>query len=281
MFTFAYQFQYRSFADKSNAVVKRFNYHKFCQNPMHVSRTGKTIQKHTCRLCFLERFRELRALNDGCLNRWEIACILTREFYNYLCSCCILEACVSDMPERCKIGLGKKCSHGHFTFSKQRFCSHGIKICNCHLCTFDPRAIPAWHDCTSTGRHCTCNLVSDFLFSKEGSTDEDHERLAQNLLKYAKDLENAAKDSSAALPFPSHGTLKHPKRTKHTVVAPIAIRAGPVAKELPSSVRSSLAGVSFLEALSSSSAFTTLSSDVTQTSRALLAAREEGGQVGV
>lgn len=103
----------------------------------------QSIQRHTCLTCFKKRAAEL-ASNPN-LTRWDVACMLVREFRNYFCCCCILEA----VPRKdfTKICHSKYCRRGHGVICKQQKCiAHKVRLTVCRVCP-DPRAGTSFHFC--------------------------------------------------------------------------------------------------------------------------------------
>lgn len=114
-----------------------------CLDSTHFIQKNRTsIQKHTCRHCFQKRFKELLA--KPWLSHWRVTRMLVREFRNYRCSCCILQACKTGEVNMKKIGLGKRCRKGpgHLPYSQMRVCArHGTRLTCCFACVNeDPRA---------------------------------------------------------------------------------------------------------------------------------------------
>ena len=149
----------------NSAKPTKIEPNKLCTTPGHSVRKT-SIQKHTCKKCFVERAKEL--CEDPHLTRWNVARLLVREFRNYYCSFCVLESYASKNFTR--VGLGKRCIRGHLAISKERVCKdHGKEFKACNEC-IDPRAATIFNLCGH--RFFTkCGCSSKKQFSGEQTQD--------------------------------------------------------------------------------------------------------------
>ena len=161
-----------------------------CSKPGHSSRKKESIQQHTCSKCFNERALELSSNQN--LTRWDVACMLTKEFRNYFCCCCILEACVDKNFAR--VCLRKYCRNGHKLICKQQYClAHNKRLTVCKLCP-DPRAGSSYHQCgVLRSRKCNCSKGGHLL-----GTSPQPKKVIDTKESYAVAMLNRAKEIAAA-----------------------------------------------------------------------------------
>jgi hypothetical protein len=156
-----------------------------CSKPGHSASKHESIQRHTCFKCFSERASELVANPN--LTRWDMTCILTREFRNYFCCCCVLEACA--VKNFTNVSLTKYCHNGHLSVCKQHKCiAHGRRLTACNVCP-DPRAGTSYHHCGK--RMCT---KCDCKLNQLGEEPQDPE-VIQRKEEYASDMLKRARDT--------------------------------------------------------------------------------------
>ena len=172
-----------------------------CSKPGHSVRKHESIQRHTCFICFSERATQLVANPN--LTRWDVACVLTREFRNYFCSCCVLEACAT--KNFASVSLTKHCRNGHISVCEQQKCiAHGRRLTACNVCP-DPRAGTSYHQCGK--RMCTKCDCNNHPSLGEAAQDQEvverKEEYASGMLKRAQD---------AMTPSDAANLLKRPKR---------------------------------------------------------------------
>jgi hypothetical protein len=167
------------------ATRKRAFENPRCSTPGH-SKKKASIQRHTCSHCFKTRAAEL--FSNPNLTRWDVACILVREFRNYFCCCCILSA----GPLGGRICLTKYCIKGHRRICQQRRCTeHNRRLTACRECP-DPRAGTSFHTC---GRRLA--LKCDCVASTLGDAPQDaqavalKEQYAEQMLQRARDWQPA------------------------------------------------------------------------------------------
>ena len=158
-----------------------------CFKPGHSSWRKESIQRHTCWTCFKERAAELFANPN--LTRWDVSCILAREFRNYYCCCCILE--VDPKGDFESINLSKYCRRGHSRICKQRLClGHNQKLTVCRACA-DPRAGTSFCACRKR-RTTKCNCILTLGDQpQDPQIVELKETYALDMLKRAKDMQSA------------------------------------------------------------------------------------------
>ena len=161
----------------------------------HSSRQKESIQRHTCSKCFNERAHELVANQN--LTRWDVACVLAKEFRNYFCCCCILEACVDKNFAR--VCHRKYCRNGHKFICRQQYCvAHNKRLTVCRLCP-DPRAGSSYRLCgVLRSRKCNCSAEDHLLgiIPQEKEVIESKESYAKAMLDRARDMAAAASSSS-------------------------------------------------------------------------------------
>jgi hypothetical protein len=146
--------------------VKRRKPNPRCSKPGHSSTHRASIQRHTCSSCFKERAAFLFANPN--LTRWDVACILTREFRNYFCCCCVLEG-------RERIQLTKYCRNGHQAVCQEHRCqAHNLRLTECLQCP-DPRAGTSYHPCGKHRMGCACSCGP---FSILGEHPQDPQTVA-------------------------------------------------------------------------------------------------------
>jgi hypothetical protein len=158
-----------------------------CFKPGHSSQRRESIQRHTCWTCFLERATELAS--NPHLTRWDVACMLAREFRNYFCSCCILEAyATKDFTTVC---LNKYCRSGHKFICKQRRCTmHNRRLTVCTECP-DPRAGTSYHFCgVRVSQKCNCKRTPGEV-PQDPWTIRMKEASAEGMLRRAREMEAA------------------------------------------------------------------------------------------
>lgn len=155
-----------------------------CSKPGHSSWNKESIQRHTCSRCFKERVTAL--FSNPNLTRWDVACILVREFRNYFCCFCILQ----NGPSGGHISLSKYCQNGHRRICQERCCvAHDVRLTVCRECP-DPRAGTSFHFCGKRlAVKCNCE-ASDI-----GDQPQDpeivalKEKYSESLLQRAHDME--------------------------------------------------------------------------------------------
>jgi hypothetical protein len=155
-----------------------------CSKPGHSSWKKESIQRHTCSQCFKERAAFLFANPN--LTRWDVACILVREFRNYYCFCCILSA----GPKGERIAFSRYCNKGHRAICKQRRCiMHNRRLTDCRECP-DPRAGTSFHVCGKRlAAKCNCGASSLGDHPQEPHVVELKEKFAENTLRRAQEMQ--------------------------------------------------------------------------------------------
>ena len=124
------------------------------------------------------------------LTRWDVACMLTKEFRNYFCCCCILEACVDKNFAR--VCHHKYCRNGHKFICKQQYCiAHNKRLTVCRLCP-DPRAGSSYHRCgVLRSKKCNCRVEDHLLLGinpQEKEVIDAKESYAVAILDRARDM---------------------------------------------------------------------------------------------
>lgn len=159
-----------------------------CIKAGHSSWKKQSIQRHTCSTCFKERANEL--VSNPNLTRWDVACMLVREFRNYFCCCCILEAVPRN--DFTKICHSKLCRRGHGAICKQRKCiAHKVRLTVCRDCP-DPRAGTSFHICGArVMMKCDCDSALG-LHPQSPAVVELKETFAVAMLKRASEMETTA-----------------------------------------------------------------------------------------
>jgi hypothetical protein len=159
-----------------------------CNKPGHAKFfPDRGIQRHTCSTCFKERTAELLA--NPHLTRWDVACILTREFRNYFCCCCILEADPANLLKG--VHHTRNCRHGHSFICKERRCvQHKQRLTICTKC-IDPRAGTSFHPggCHRLHIKCDCKLPTLGLEAQDPAVVEQKNIYAVNMLKRAREMQ--------------------------------------------------------------------------------------------
>lgn len=153
-----------------------------CSRPGHASWKSKVnIQRHTCASCFKESAEKLLANPN--LTRWDVACLLVREFRNYFCCCCVLE--------KKSVCLTKICRNGHSFICKERYClPHKLRLTVCTKCN-DPRSGTSFRPCGHR-----LSIKCDCVKSLEDVAQDPEvvalkESYAVNFLKRAADMQMA------------------------------------------------------------------------------------------
>lgn len=156
-----------------------------CWKPGHSLQNKESIQRHTCFRCFSERAAELVA--NPHLTRWDVACVLAKEFRNYYCCCCILEACV--VKDFTRVSLNKYCRNGHALICKEHRCAaHNQRFTDCRVCP-DPRAGTSFHVCGArVSRKCNCQL-GGLQGPQDPEIIELKEKYASSMLERARELQ--------------------------------------------------------------------------------------------
>ena len=161
-----------------------------CSLPGHSKwRVNASIQRHTCSSCFRARAEELFANPN--LTRWDVACLLVREFRNYFCCCCILDADPKDIKHT--VHIAKSCRRGHRSICKERRCvAHKQRLTICNKCP-DPRAGTSYHLCGHRIQvNCNCkNKTVDASKPQDSQVVEVKAAFAANMLRRAGEIEAA------------------------------------------------------------------------------------------
>jgi hypothetical protein len=119
------------------------------------------------------------------LTRWDVACLLAREFRNYFCTCCILAADPADIYRT--VHHTKNCRHGHRAICKERKCvAHQLRFTICTKCP-DPRAGTSFHLCGHRV-HVSCNCANRTV---DGSKPQDPQVVATKAAYAAGMLQRA------------------------------------------------------------------------------------------
>jgi hypothetical protein len=164
------------------AAIPKGRQNPRCFKPGHSSWKKESIQRHTCSRCFKERMTELVA--NANLTRWDVACILAREFRNYYCCCCIL----SNGPDG--VALTKYCNRGHRGICQQRRCiQHNVRLTDCRECP-DPRAGTSFHFCGKRmSTKCSCTESALGNHPQDAAVVELKGKLAEDMLQRARDMD--------------------------------------------------------------------------------------------
>jgi hypothetical protein len=159
-----------------------------CNKPGHAKqKPGKGIQRHTCSSCFRERAAELFA--NPHITRWDVSCILVREFRNYFCCCCILEADPANL--RTTVCHTRSCRRGHSFICKERRCvPHKQRLTLCTKC-IDPRAGTSYHPSGCHRLHIKCDCKQPTLEAQDPDVVEKKRIYAANMLKRAREMQEA------------------------------------------------------------------------------------------
>ena len=159
-----------------------------CSLPGHSKwRTNASIQRHTCWECFKARAQALFANPN--LTRWDVACVLAREFRNYFCCCCILDADPADLERT--VHHTKSCRRGHRAICKERKCvAHQLRLTICTKCP-DPRAGTSFHLCGHRV-YVRCNCANRAI---DGSAPQEPQVVATKAT-YAASLLQRAQESN-------------------------------------------------------------------------------------
>ncbi len=180
-------------AKRSRAASRKPN--PRCSKPGHSSQNKASIQRHTCFRCFSERATALAA--NPHLTRWDVACLLEREFRNYYCCCCVLEACVD--KDFTRVCLNKLCRNGHEFICRQHYCTaHNKRLTVCRECP-DPRAGSSFHECgVRVCRKCNCGHAPLGDAPQDPAVVERKEAYAVSMLDRARTMRLEAEQRELA-----------------------------------------------------------------------------------